>query len=83
MVWTFAKPTASWAFVLTIPQRIEHAGYQREVISQNPKRYDENGDELDDEEEDEDADAAAAEANPYSGVILHGMNRTPLDVKHD
>ncbi|KAI4256890.1 MAG: hypothetical protein LQ352_001890 [Teloschistes flavicans] len=64
-------------------RRIEHAGYQREVISQNPKRYDENGDELDDEEEDEDADAAAAEANPYSGVILHGMNRTPLDVKHD
>ncbi|KAL8641841.1 MAG: hypothetical protein Q9228_001412 [Teloschistes exilis] len=54
-------------------KRIEHAGYHREVISQNPKRYDENGDELDDDEEDEDADAAATEANPYSGVVLHEL----------
>lgn len=74
--------TAFQTTVLTMPQRIEHAGYHREVISQNPKRYDENGDELDDDEEDEGADAAAAEANPYSGVVLHGMNRTPMHVNH-
>ncbi|KAL8782488.1 MAG: hypothetical protein Q9213_005327 [Squamulea squamosa] len=53
-------------------QRIEHAGYHRDVISQIPKRYDLNGDRLEDDEEDEEADAAAAEANPYSEVVLHG-----------
>ncbi|KAL8698673.1 MAG: hypothetical protein Q9201_006446 [Fulgogasparrea decipioides] len=54
-------------------RRIEHAGFHREVISQNPKRYDDNGDALEDDEEDEEADAAAAEANPYNGVILHQL----------
>ncbi|KAL9585860.1 MAG: hypothetical protein Q9212_001262 [Teloschistes hypoglaucus] len=75
----YKRAIAFQTSVLTMPQRIEHAGFHREVISQNPKRYDENGDELDDEEEDEDADAAAAEANPYGGVVLHGMNRTPME----
>ncbi|KAL8730593.1 MAG: hypothetical protein Q9181_004592 [Wetmoreana brouardii] len=54
-------------------RRIEHAGFHREVISQNPKRYDDNGDALEDDEEDEEADAAAAEANPYNGVTLHQL----------
>lgn len=53
-------------------QRIEHAGYYRDVISQNPNRYDVDGNRLEDDEDDEEADAAAAEANPYSGVVLHG-----------
>ncbi|KAL8874398.1 MAG: hypothetical protein Q9174_000243 [Haloplaca sp. 1 TL-2023] len=52
---------------------IEHAGFHRDIISQIPKRYDINGDELEDDEEDEDADAIAAEANPYSGVALHEL----------
>ncbi|KAL8771195.1 MAG: hypothetical protein Q9209_003366 [Squamulea sp. 1 TL-2023] len=43
------------------------------VYKQIPKRYDINGDRLDDDEEDEEADAAAAEANPYSGVVLHEL----------
>ncbi|KAL8819529.1 MAG: hypothetical protein Q9223_002046 [Gallowayella weberi] len=54
-------------------RRIEHAGYYRDVISQNPHRYDISGDRLEDDEEDEEADAAAAEDNPYSGVILHEL----------
>ncbi|KAL8736218.1 MAG: hypothetical protein Q9166_000373 [cf. Caloplaca sp. 2 TL-2023] len=52
---------------------IEHTGYHRNVISRNPRRYDANGDRLEEDEEDEEADAAAAEANPYSGVILHEL----------
>ncbi|KAL8854555.1 MAG: hypothetical protein Q9221_000590 [Calogaya cf. arnoldii] len=54
-------------------KRIEHAGYHRDVISQNPKRYDVDGYQLEDDEEDEEADIAAAEANPYSGVVLHEL----------
>ncbi|KAL8899256.1 MAG: hypothetical protein Q9192_001669 [Flavoplaca navasiana] len=54
-------------------KRIEHAGYYRDVISQIPKRYDINGYRLEDDEEDEEADAAAAEANPYGGVVLHEL----------
>ncbi|KAL8929851.1 MAG: hypothetical protein Q9208_000995 [Pyrenodesmia sp. 3 TL-2023] len=52
-------------------QNIEHAGYHRDIISQNPHRYDEDGEELEDDEEDEEADAAAAQANPYDGILLH------------
>ncbi|KAL8917166.1 MAG: hypothetical protein Q9172_005958 [Xanthocarpia lactea] len=57
-------------------KKIEHGGYHRNIISQNPKRYDVNGDRLEDDEEDEEADAAAAEVNPYSGVVLHGSIST-------
>lgn len=58
--------------MLRLPKKIEHAGYQRYIISQNPKRYDEYGDELEDGEEDERADAEATEENPYSEVRLEG-----------
>ncbi|KAI4217945.1 MAG: hypothetical protein LQ349_008943 [Xanthoria aureola] len=54
-------------------KRIEHAGYYRNVISQNPKRYDVDGYRLEDDEEDEEADVAAAEENPYGGVVLHEL----------
>ncbi|KAI9827568.1 MAG: hypothetical protein M1832_004918 [Thelocarpon impressellum] len=55
---------------LTPAQKIEHAGYRRTIISRNPRRYDEDGDELDDDEVDALADAAAAEQNPYADVRL-------------
>ncbi|KAL8839498.1 MAG: hypothetical protein Q9170_001721 [Blastenia crenularia] len=55
-------------------RRIEHAGYHREIISHNPQRYDEDGDQLGDDEEDEAADMAAADANPYHGIILQGIH---------
>ncbi|KAL8757171.1 MAG: hypothetical protein Q9184_004286, partial [Pyrenodesmia sp. 2 TL-2023] len=54
-------------------RNIEHAGYHRDIISQNQRRYDVNGEELDDDEEDEEADAAAAQANPYHGILLHEL----------
>ncbi|KAL8673223.1 MAG: hypothetical protein Q9168_002335 [Polycauliona sp. 1 TL-2023] len=54
-------------------KRVEHAGYYRDTISQNPKRYDAKGYRLEDDDEDEAADLAAAEANPYSGVVLHKL----------
>lgn len=51
-------------------QNIEHAGYHRDILRRNPKRYDENGDKLDSEDEDEEADARAAEENPYAEIHL-------------
>ncbi|KAL9003443.1 MAG: hypothetical protein Q9188_003693 [Gyalolechia gomerana] len=54
-------------------RKIEHAGYYRDTISQNPKRYDDIGDQLEDDEEDVEADAAAAQVNPYDGIILQEL----------
>ena len=53
-----------------LEQKIEHAGYQRYIVNRNPRRFDEHGDELEQDEVDEEADAAAAEENPYSGIKL-------------
>ncbi|KAL8895874.1 MAG: hypothetical protein Q9207_007969 [Kuettlingeria erythrocarpa] len=38
-----------------------------------PKVYKRDGEELEDDEEDEEADAAAAQANPYDGILLHQL----------
>lgn len=54
-------------------RKIEHAGYERYIISRNPKRYDEDGDELDDDEVDEQADADAAARNPYNEIRLEEL----------
>ena len=51
-------------------QTIEHAGHSRNILRRNPKRYDEDGEELEDEDEDEEADARAAEENPYAEIQL-------------
>lgn len=51
-------------------QTIEHAGYRRNILRRNPKRYDEDGEELEDDDEDEEADARAAEENPYAEIQL-------------
>lgn len=49
---------------------MEHAGFKRFILSQNPKRYDYWGDELEDDEVDETADAARAEIDPYSEIKI-------------
>ncbi|MCJ1297223.1 hypothetical protein MMC08_000009 [Hypocenomyce scalaris] len=54
-------------------RRIEHAGYHRYIISRNPKRFDEDGDELEDDDVDEQADAAAGEDNPYGNIKLERL----------
>ncbi|MCJ1395178.1 hypothetical protein MMC18_008059 [Xylographa bjoerkii] len=54
-------------------RKVEHAGYYRFILHRNPKRYDEYGDELDDDEVDERADAEAAESNPYGDVKLEEL----------
>ncbi|KAI4145491.1 MAG: hypothetical protein LQ341_002372 [Variospora aurantia] len=54
-------------------RKIEHAGYHRNIISHNPHRYDHDGEKLDEDDEDEAADIAAAEANPYHGILLHEL----------
>lgn len=59
-------------------QRITHAGYQRTILKRNPKRYDEDGDELEDDEVDEEADAEAARRNPYSHIHIEGKWRICL-----
>ncbi|KAJ0424531.1 RXT2-like protein [Aspergillus carlsbadensis] len=51
-------------------QKIEHAGYTRYILQQNPVRYDSEGDELDEDDEDSEADAAVAEENPFSEIAL-------------
>ena len=55
-------------------QAIEHAGYCRNILRRNPKRYDEDGEELEDEDEDEEADARAAEENPYAEIQLESKD---------
>lgn len=60
---------------LILQQRIEHAGYQRDVISRNPPLIDEDGYEVDSDDDDERAQAAiaaATELDPYSGVKIEG-----------
>lgn len=59
---------------LTCIQRITHAGYPRAILRRNPKRFDEDGDEIDDDVTDEDADADAAARNPYSHITLEGLS---------
>ncbi|KAJ9668569.1 hypothetical protein H2201_001211 [Coniosporium apollinis] len=54
-------------------QQIEHAGYQRYIISRNPKRFDADGDPLEDDEEDSQADADAVEENPFGEVKLEEL----------
>ncbi|KAL9135994.1 MAG: hypothetical protein Q9175_002792 [Cornicularia normoerica] len=54
----------------TYKRIIEHAGYRRNILRRNPKRYDEDGEELEDEDEDEEADTRAAEENPYAEIQL-------------
>ena len=51
-------------------QTIGHAGYTRNILRRNPKRYDEDGEELEDDDEDDEADARAAEENPYAEIQL-------------
>lgn len=55
-------------------QQIEHAGYQRHIISRNPQRFDADGDPLEDDEEDSQADADAVEENPFGEVKLEGTS---------
>lgn len=54
-------------------QRITHAGYQRIILKRNPKRYDEDGDELEDDDVDEEADADAARRDPYGHIRIEGI----------
>ncbi|KAI9775485.1 MAG: hypothetical protein M1839_001102 [Geoglossum umbratile] len=49
-------------------KEIEHAGYRRHIVSRNPPRLDEDGDELDEEDVDEEADAAARADNVYGDI---------------
>lgn len=59
---------------ITVPQKIEHAGYTRYILERNPRRYNEYGEELEDSETDEEADADAADQNAYSGIRLEGID---------
>ena len=53
-------------------QKIEHAGYTRYILQYNPRRFDEEGFELESEDEDSEADREAEEKNPYSGIRIEG-----------
>ncbi len=58
-------------------QSVEHAGFYRDILRRNPKRYDEDGDELADSDVDEDADARAVEENPYAEIHLESEKQSP------
>ena len=62
--------------ITDVVQKIHHAGYEREIISRNAKRYNIAGEELDDDE----LDIAEEESiDPYSDVKLEGeLMRTAL-----
>lgn len=65
-----SRPTRT---LLTQSQRVEHAGYQREIISRNPALIDEDGYEVDSDDDDERAQQAAvsaAEMDPYADIRL-------------
>ena len=59
-------------------QRITYAGYVRNIIHTNPRRYDADGVELASSGEDSEADFNAADQNPYTGVNTLGMYLTML-----
>ncbi|CRG85615.1 hypothetical protein PISL3812_02659 [Talaromyces islandicus] len=48
----------------------KEARYTRYILRRNPPRYDSEGEEIDDDDTDSEADATAAEANPFSEIIL-------------
>lgn len=55
-----------------------HASFRRNIIRRNPKRYDEDGDELDTDDEDKQADAEAAQGNPYAEIKLESEDALPM-----
>ncbi|TLS24072.1 hypothetical protein PpBr36_08104 [Pyricularia pennisetigena] len=57
----------------TYRETVEHAGYQRTIISRNPPLVDEEGYELDSDDDEEriaEVQAAVAEDDPYSGIRI-------------
>lgn len=68
-----AAETGRIVGVKAYKRTIEHAGYRRNILRRNPKRYDEDGEELEDDDEDEEADARAAEENPYAEIQLENL----------
>lgn len=54
-------------------KKITHAGFERAILKRNPRRYDEDGDELEDDDIDEQADLDAAAHNPYSHIKLEEL----------
>lgn len=63
--------------VLRLFQKAEHAGYKRDILEYNPRRYDSEGDELDFDDSDANADAEAVEENPYADLFLQGKLTAP------
>ncbi|KAI1004058.1 hypothetical protein K3495_g4155 [Podosphaera aphanis] len=67
-----ARPCAPQVYRRTI----EHAGYQRDILYQNPPLIDEDGYEIgtdDDDERTQAAEANAAQLNPYAQVKLENI----------
>lgn len=70
---------------LVYKRRINHAGFDREIISRNPPLIDEDGYEVDSEDDDERAHAAivaAAEFDPYADVKIEHL-LAPLTAASD
>ncbi|KAK7535761.1 RXT2-like protein [Phyllosticta citribraziliensis] len=54
--------------------KIEHAGYERHIISRNPPLIDEDGDEIEPDLDDDDSiDGSLADENPYGDIRLEEL----------
>lgn len=68
--------------LIRLSQTITHAGFERDIISEKPTVYDDEGYEIDSEDEDEEsraALAAAAEFYPYASIKLESRRLFPWD----
>ncbi|EGE06746.1 hypothetical protein TEQG_05741 [Trichophyton equinum CBS 127.97] len=54
-------------------KKAEHSGYTRDILENNPPRFDAEGDELDFDDSDAAADAEAADDNPFSSTHLDDL----------
>ncbi|TVY78131.1 Transcriptional regulatory protein RXT2 [Lachnellula suecica] len=71
-----APPTGPQAYKKVRAERIEHAGFYRNIISRNPPLIDDDGYEVDSDDDDERAQAAmaaAADIDPYSEVKIENL----------
>ena len=55
-------------------REVEHAGYTRDIINKNPVRFDEDGDEIEDDDMSENGEIN--DDDPYSGIVIEGAFRS-------
>jgi len=52
-------------------QKVDHAGYKRHIIHENPQRFDEDGDLIEWDDGYYEREGSPTEENPFQGTELH------------